>query len=104
MKKRLKRAASRKEILEAISDAKSLELLILVAKSKGCKTKDLMARVQLSRREYYTRMSRFLNSDLIVRRDGKWHLTKFGEVIFGVVVLLVEEINETGNKMIKSSG
>lgn len=92
------------EILEAISDAKSLELLILVAKSKGCKTKDLMARVQLSRREYYTRMSRFLNSDLIIRRDGKWNLTKFGEVIFGVLTLLVEEINETGNKMIKSSG
>lgn len=92
------------EILEAISDAKSLELLILVAKSKGCKTKDLMARVQLSRREYYTRMSRFLNSDLIIRRDGKWNLTKFGEVTFGVLTLLVEEINETGNKMLKSSG
>ena len=34
MKKRLKRAASRTEILEAISDAKSLELLSL-AKGQG---------------------------------------------------------------------
>jgi hypothetical protein len=49
-------------------------------------------------------MSRFLNSDLIIRRDGKWNLTKFGEVTFGVLTLLVEEINETGNKMLKSSG
>jgi hypothetical protein len=41
MKKRLKRAASRTEILEAISDAKSLELLSLIAKGQGSKTKDL---------------------------------------------------------------
>ena len=34
MKSRLKRAASRTEILEAISDAKSLELLGLIAKGQ----------------------------------------------------------------------
>jgi predicted transcriptional regulator len=95
MKKRLKRAASRTEILEAISDAKSLELLSLIAKRQGSKTKDLIAQVGISRREYYGRMSKFLNTDLIARRDGKWHLSKFGLVIYGVVTLLVEEINVT---------
>jgi hypothetical protein len=35
MKSRLKRAASGTEILEAISDAKSLELLSLIAKGQG---------------------------------------------------------------------
>ena len=95
MKKRLKRAASRTEILEAISDAKSLELLSLIAKGQGSKTKDLIAQVKISRREYYGRMSKFLNTDLVARRHGKWNLSKFGLVIYGVVILLVEEINLT---------
>lgn len=95
MKKPLKRAASRTEILEAISDAKSLELLSLIAKGRSSKTKDLMAQVGISRREYYGRMSKFLNTDLIVRRHGKWHLSKFGLVIYGVVTILVNEINVT---------
>ena len=94
MKSRLKRAASRTEILEAISDAKSLELLSLKAKGQGSKTKDLIAQVGISRREY-GRMSKFLNTDLIVRRHGKWHLSKFGLVIYGVVTILVKEINVT---------
>jgi len=76
MKKPLKRAASRTEILEAISDAKSLELLSLIAKGQGSKTKDLIAQVGISQREYYGRMSKFLYTDLIVRRHGKWHLSK----------------------------
>ena len=88
MKNRLKRAASRTEILEAISDAKSLELLSLIAKGQGSKTKVLIAQVGISRREYYGRMSKFLSTDLIARRDGKWHLSKFGLVIYGVVILL----------------
>jgi predicted transcriptional regulator len=95
MEKPLKRAASRTEILEAISDAKSLELLSLIAKGQGSKTKDLIAQVGISRREYYGRMSKFLNTDLIVRRHGKWHLSKFGLVIYGVVTILVKEINVT---------
>jgi predicted transcriptional regulator len=95
MKKRLKRAASRTEILEAISDAKSLELLSLIAKGQGSKTKDLIAQVGISRREYYGRMSKFLNTDLVAWRHGKWNLSKFGLVIYGVVILLVEEINVT---------
>jgi predicted transcriptional regulator len=95
MKKPLKRAASRTEILEAISDAKSLELLSLIAKGQGSKTKDLIAQVGISRREYYGRIPKFLNTDLIVRRHGKWHLSKFGLVIYGVVTILVKEINMT---------
>ena len=59
MKSRLKRAVSRTEILEAISDAKSLELLGLIAKEQGSKTKDLIAQVKISRRVYYGRMSKF---------------------------------------------
>jgi hypothetical protein len=59
MKSRLKRAASQTEILEAISDAKSFELLSLIAKGQGSKTKDLIAQVKISRREYYGRILRF---------------------------------------------
>jgi hypothetical protein len=40
-------------------------------------------------------MSKFLNADLIAQRDGKWHFSKFGLVIYGVVILLVKEINVT---------
>jgi hypothetical protein len=68
MKSRLKRAASRTEILEAISDAKSLELLSLIAKGQGSKTKDLIAQVKISRRKYYGKTSKFLNTDLIAQR------------------------------------
>ena len=46
MKNRLKCAASRTEILEGISDAKSLELLSLIAKGQGSKTKDQIGQVE----------------------------------------------------------
>lgn len=62
-------------------------MLTLVAESKG-----LRAQLLLSRREYYTRLSKFLDADLISRSDGKWRLTKFGVVIYGIVVLLEEQL------------
>ena len=72
-----------------------MELLSLIARGQGSKTKDLIAQVGISRREYYGRMSKFLNTDLIVRRHIKRHLSKFGLVIYGVVTILVKEINVT---------
>jgi len=93
----MKKSLVRAQVLEAVGNAISLEMLTLIAKGKGCKTKDLIAQLHLSRRVCYTRISKFLNTGLIARRHGKWHLTKFGVVIYGVILLLAEEINVIRN-------
>jgi predicted transcriptional regulator len=98
MRKAVMRAATRKEILDAISDAKSLRLLSSIGRGQGSPSKDLIVQLGISRREYYLRMSKLVKIDLVTRRNGEWHLSKFGMVIYGVLLLLIKEINVTRHK------
>jgi hypothetical protein len=40
--------------------------------------------VKLSRKQYYNKLSKLIKVDLIKRKSGKYLLTPFGRVIFGV--------------------
>jgi len=71
----MKKSIVRAQVLEAIGNAKSFEMLTLITKNKDSKTKDLISQVRISRREYYGRMSKFLDTGLIARMHGKWLLT-----------------------------
>lgn len=87
-----KSPGSRLEILKAISDAKSLMLLNSIA--KGYDT-DIEVRSGnlFSRKEYYSRIAKFIKTGMVTRRRGKCLLTPFGEVIYEVQLMLAEEIN-----------
>jgi predicted transcriptional regulator len=86
-------SVSRLEILDSIKDVKSLRLLNSIAKREQSDTGDLSILLNISRKEYYLRMSKFVKTGIVTRRQGKYVLTSFGKVIFELQLLLVEAID-----------
>ncbi len=50
--------------------------------------------IKLSRKQYYLRLSRFIKADMIRRKSGKYIVTPFGAVIYGLQLELVEAVHE----------
>ena len=71
------------DIINAISDGKSLEIFKAVANT-NCdnKTHIFNRKFKLTRKQYYTRMSRMMKVGLIRRESGNYFLTSLGEVVF----------------------
>ena len=92
MKKAELSSVSRPEILDSIKDDKSLRLLNLIAKGEESET-DLSLLLNISRKEYYLRMSKFVKTGIVTRRQRKYVLTSFGKVIYELQLILVEAID-----------
>jgi predicted transcriptional regulator len=75
------------EILEAICDVKSLKLFSTIA-TKGGNSEDLSEQLKLSRKEYYSRMSRLMKTGMVKRKNGKHFLTAFGKVVYDAQVTI----------------
>lgn len=69
------------EILDAICDDKSLKLFNAIA-TKGGNSGALSLQLKLSRKEYYSRMSRLMKTGIVKRKNGKHFLTAFGKVVY----------------------
>ena len=102
MKKAELSSVSRPEILDSIKDDKSLRLLNSIAKGQESDTEDLSVLVKISRKEYYLRMSKFLKTGIVMRRQGKYMLTSFGEVIYELQLILVEAIEAKLKTLVSS--
>jgi predicted transcriptional regulator len=71
--------ASVANILNAISDDKSLVLF----KSIAIDSSDfLISKVNLSCKQYYSRISNLIKSDLISRKNKRYFLTSFGKIVY----------------------
>lgn len=78
---RLGIAVSNLQILRAISDKLSMDLINAV--SKGViNSDDIMRTLDMTHKEYYSRSSRFLNLGLFRRKGDGLMLTSFGQLIF----------------------
>jgi predicted transcriptional regulator len=69
------------EVLEAISDDKALTLFNTVALSSG-KTDMLLSTMNLTRKQYYSKMERLSRQGLLVRKGGRYYLTTLGKVLY----------------------
>ena len=58
------------DVLKAISDKKSLELFRIVVLVNQ-DTDILISKTKLSRKQYYSKMSRLMKAGLIKRKNGK---------------------------------
>ena len=79
------------EILEAISDVKSLKLFNTIA-TKGGSSEDLSVQLKLSRKEYYSRMSRLMKTGMVKRKNGKHFLTAFGQIVYDALVTVKKAV------------
>jgi predicted transcriptional regulator len=68
-------------ILRTIADDKSLELFRTVA-LETIDSKNLKNRTKLTRKQYYSRLSRMTRAGLVRKRNGKYILTTFGKIVF----------------------
>jgi predicted transcriptional regulator len=73
--------ASTRDILNAIADEKALALFDAIAVSE-CDTEMLIAKVRLSRKEYYSRISRLVKAGLASRQRGRYSLTMLGQIVY----------------------
>jgi predicted transcriptional regulator len=70
------------KIFEILSDEQSVELFATIATGEGTNTLELRTRVPLTRKQYYSRLSRMIGAGLVKRRGGKLVLTAFGKIVY----------------------
>ena len=80
------------KVLTAISDKESLELFRFIAinneDSDGLRTK-----TNLTRKQYYSRLSRMTKVGLVKRKKGKHSLTAFGKVVYDAQAIIEKAVN-----------
>jgi len=69
------------DTLSAISNDKTLVLFNTIALAGGYSS-ILVKRLNLTRKQYYSRMSDLTNAGLILRKNGMYFLTSFGKVVY----------------------
>jgi predicted transcriptional regulator len=79
-------------ILRSISDDEALALFRLIANTNG-DTESLRSKTKLTRKQYYSRMSRMTKSGLVKRKNGKHSLTAFGKVVYDAQATIENAIN-----------
>lgn len=77
------------KIFESLSDEQSVELFTMIA-TKDISSLELRNKVSkyLTRKQYYSRLSKMAGVGLIKRRNGKLVLTSFGKIVNESKVIL----------------
>lgn len=83
-------------ILDAIFDKKASDIFKSVASSQ-LDTEFLITRLKLTRKQYYSRMSRLTAAGLVKRHNGRYLLTELGKVIYSAYTDLEAMIEQSLN-------
>src|SRR5918992_660576 len=80
------------DVLKSISDDKSLSIFQLISdvNSNG---EIILKELDLSTKQYYSRISAMMESDLIKRQRGRYYLTPFGKVIYCCIMIAKNALN-----------
>jgi predicted transcriptional regulator len=70
-------------VLRTIADDKSMELFKTIAQGK-VDSESLKSKTKLTRKQYYSRLSRMIKAGLVRKKSGKYLLTTFGKIVFDV--------------------
>ena len=70
------------DVLDAISHDKSLILFNTIALSNSDGSDILISKLKLTRKQYYSRISKLVKVDLVVRRNRKYFLTSLGKIVY----------------------
>ena len=87
---------SKISLLIAISDKKASNIFKSIS-SADSSTDILITQFKLTRKQYYSRMSRLLQAGLVKRQKGRYLLTAFGKVIYSAQMNLEAKIENALN-------
>ena len=85
---------SETSVLSSISDEKSLDLFKNIVMTKTGDTNILKKNLRLTRKQYYSRMSRMTKVGLIKRVKGKYFLTSLGKVVYEAESMIENALND----------
>ena len=86
------RSQTAASVLKSIADDKSLELFRTVA-LETIDSKNLKSRTRLTRKQYYSRLSRMTRTGLVRKKNGKYILTTFGKVVYEAQLTVENALN-----------
>ena len=73
-------------IISTISDSKALLLFKAIAASDNDCSKILITKLNLTRKQFYSRIEELMNADLVKRIRGRYILTSLGRIIFSMIL------------------
>jgi DNA-binding HxlR family transcriptional regulator len=79
-------------VLASISDKQSLELFRYIAVTNGT-SENLRTKINLTRKQYYSRLSRMTKAGIVKRKNGKHSLTAFGKVVYDAQTIIEKAVN-----------
>ena len=82
------RSKSLAEVINLISDDKSLLIFKTIFLASGDSSEILRTQLKLTRKQYYSRISRLTKAGLVKRQKGRYFVTSFGKVIYEAQRLL----------------
>jgi hypothetical protein len=80
------------DIIQSISDSKSLDLFCSIAKG-NMESEELKETKGLSRKQFYTRTSQLLKQGLIQRNKGSFSLTSLGIIVYHAQLIIEAGVN-----------
>jgi hypothetical protein len=81
-------------VLKLISDDKTRLIFNTIFLASGDSSETLRTELKLTRKQYYSRISRLIKAGLVKRQKGKYFVTTFGKVIFDAHRLLGTAIKD----------
>lgn len=77
------KAKTTADVLRTISDDKSMNLFHMISSSLGGIDGDtLKKQAKLTRKQYYTILSRLKKSGIVTKKAGRYTLTTFGRIVY----------------------
>jgi hypothetical protein len=70
------------DILKAIRDDKSLCMFNTIALPQDYDSDLLITNIKFSRKQFYARMTKLMETGLIRRISGRYHLTSLGQIVY----------------------
>ena len=88
-------------ILGAISNENALAVFKTIADTKG-DTDILRTKLNITRKQYYSRISGLLKTGLVKRKNGRCSLTVFGELVYDAAMTLEKAFNNNNYWKLKA--
>ena len=83
---------SLEQILDCISPKDALIIFRTIAAENG-NSEELKMKTKLTRKQYYSRMSKLVGADLVNKVNGRYSLTALGEVVYNSLNLIENGLN-----------
>lgn len=75
-------------IIRSISDNQSYQLFKTIGSSQDIDSGHLMASSGLTRKQYYSRLSRLMSAGLVKRKAGRYDYTSMGRIIHRIMAII----------------